>query len=572
MTIGDPIRSGREETGRVVSINVGLPRGVDFRGRRVHTGIWKQPVVGPICARRYNLDGDRQGDSAAHGGEHRAVLLYQLDSYRYWQRALGRDPFGHGMFGENLTVDGLADADVRIGDRYRIGEALFEVTQPRVTCFRVGIRLDEPRMPALMVRAGRPGFYMRVIEEGGLQAGDRITCVARGPAGVTVAAVDALLYLPDPAIADLRRALTADALSKGWRESLATLLAEAEGHATAPAFRPMRIGEAIEETADVRSLVLAPDDGDAPWSFEPGQSVTLRFAVESGACVERTYSISGRRDGNLRISVKRGEGEGSRHLRDRACVGDRVAVTRPEGAFTLTARPAPLFLVSAGIGLTPVLAILHRLADTRDPRPIHWMHGARNGRDHVLAAEVTALLGRLPNACRKVFYSRPLPADVAGRDYDEVGRIDAASLDAPDGAEVYLCGPPALVRSVQDELEGRDLSVHTEAFDAAGGAIRMRPGEPPHAPDDDAANGAAIRFADSGVTARFGAAYGSLLELAEACNVPVRWSCRTGVCHRCETRLLDGAVDYDPKPARAPAPGNVLICCATPRGDVELAL
>ncbi len=163
-----------ERVGKLVSVNVGLPREITWQGRTVFTGIWKEAVDGPRTVRRLNLDGDGQGDLKGHGGEHRAVYVYQLDSYRYWQQQMRRDDFTFGQFGENFTVEGLGDDEVCIGDRYRIGAALFEVTQPRVTCYRVGIRMDEPRMAALLVAHGRPGFYFRVLEEGDVRAGDDV--------------------------------------------------------------------------------------------------------------------------------------------------------------------------------------------------------------------------------------------------------------------------------------------------------------------------------------------------------------------------------------------------------------
>src|SRR5690349_20415764 len=134
-------------SGTVLSVNVGLPKNVEWNGRTVYTGVWKQPVEGPVTVRRLNLDGDGQGDTAGHGGEQRAVFVYQLGSYRYWERELGRSDFVHGQFAENFTVEGLEDDEVCVGDRYRIGTAVFEVSQPRVTCYRVGIRLDDPRIP-----------------------------------------------------------------------------------------------------------------------------------------------------------------------------------------------------------------------------------------------------------------------------------------------------------------------------------------------------------------------------------------------------------------------------------------
>jgi len=207
-----------------VAVNVGLPQDVSWRASTVHTGVWKHAVDGPRMVRRLNVDGDGQGDLAGHGGEQRAVLVYQLDSYRYWQAELHRDDFVHGQFGENFTVEGLPDDEVCIGDRYRIGNAVFEVTQPRVTCYRVGIRLDEPRMAALLVSHRRPGFYMRVLTEGEVESGQEITKIASGPERMSVTEMNALLYLPGHSRDDLERALRIPALSPGWQTSLRALL------------------------------------------------------------------------------------------------------------------------------------------------------------------------------------------------------------------------------------------------------------------------------------------------------------------------------------------------------------
>jgi len=182
-----------QRAGSLLSVNVGIPQDLIWHGKTVHTAVWKKPVSGPRMVRRLNIDGDGQGDQAGHGGEQRAVFVYQIESYRYWQDHLGRDDFEYGQFGENFTVQGLADDQVCIGDQYRIGDAVFEVTQPRVTCYRVGIRMDDSRMPALLVSHHRPGFYFRVLTEGAVQAGDEITKVASGPEGMTVAETDALL-------------------------------------------------------------------------------------------------------------------------------------------------------------------------------------------------------------------------------------------------------------------------------------------------------------------------------------------------------------------------------------------
>ena len=211
----------------LVSLNVGLPREIPWKGRTVLTGMWKESVPGRRAVSRLNVDGDGQGDLDGHGGEHRAVYVYQWDSYRYWQDQLHRHDFVFGQFGENFTVDGLGDHQVCIGDQYRIGTAVFEVSQPRVTCYRLGLRMDEPRMAALLVAHGRPGFYFRVLEEGDVGAGDDIVKVASGPGAMTVADINALLYLADRHDVDqLRRALRVPALSPGWRASLQALLDE----------------------------------------------------------------------------------------------------------------------------------------------------------------------------------------------------------------------------------------------------------------------------------------------------------------------------------------------------------
>src|SRR5438067_2211301 len=227
--------------------------------------------------RRLNIDGDAQGDLAGHGGEQRAVFVYQMDSTRYWERVLKRREFTFGQLGENFAVEGMADSEVCVGDRYRIGGALFEVTQPRVTCYRVGIRVDEPRMAALLVAHHRPGFYFRVLEEGEVGAGDEIVRVAEGPERLTVAAIDALLYLPGPAKEELERALRIPALSPGWKSSFEALLEQMTqpgsrtGNAgltspeqmvtAAPGFRALKVARMDRESSRVVSLVLEPADG-----------------------------------------------------------------------------------------------------------------------------------------------------------------------------------------------------------------------------------------------------------------------------------------------------------------------
>jgi len=276
----------------LLSVNVGLPRDIEWKGRTVHTAIWKSPVRGRCRVGRLNLDGDGQGDLAGHGGEQRAVFVYQIESYRYWQEQLKRTDFVHGQFGENFTIEGLPDDAVCIGDRHQIGSALFEVTQPRVTCYRVGIRMNEARMPALLTSSGRPGFYFRVLREGEVGAGDEIVKVGEAKERMTVAEINALLYSPNHTRDQLERALRIDALSPGWRSSFEALLQSqttaassgnaglvpaAGAHPVAPGFRPLAVTAIDHESADVLSLTMQSADGQPLPTALPGQYVVLRL-------------------------------------------------------------------------------------------------------------------------------------------------------------------------------------------------------------------------------------------------------------------------------------------------------
>jgi ferredoxin-NADP reductase/MOSC domain-containing protein YiiM len=577
-------------------VNVGMPKDVSWRGRSVHTGVWKSPVDGPVMVRRLNVDGDGQGDLAGHGGEQRAVFVYQLGAYRYWRELLGRDDFSYGQFGENFTVDGLPDDEVCIGDRYRIGEALFEVTQPRVTCYRVGIRMDDARIPALLVQHHRPGFYFRVLEAGEVRAGDEIVKVAAGPERMTVAEVDALLYLPGHPRTSIARALRVPALSPGWQASFRAILDEpgsASGNAGLaavvpppawPGFRPMLVTAIERESDTISSIRLADPDGTPVPAALPGQFLTVRLQPNSGGpALLRSYSLSGRPGADeYRISVKREpHGSGSDYLHGRVRVGDRIAAAAPRGTFTLRPGTAPVVLVSGGVGATPVMAMLHALAADRSAREVWWLQAARSGAERPFATEAAELLARLPRARAHVCLSRPGPADVLGRDYDTAGRLSAdllRSLGLPTDAEAYLCGPATFLTDVAAALTASGVAaarIHTEVFgsqSALAPGVLPQPTPPPHPPAGPPGDGPAVSFARSDLSVPWDAGYASLLDLAEACDVPTRWSCRTGVCHNCESGLLSGDVEYSPEPVDEPAAGNVLICSARPRGAVVLDL
>jgi ferredoxin-NADP reductase len=514
---------------------------------------------------------------------------------------LKRTDFVHGQFGENFTVEGLADDTVCIGDRYQIGTALFEVTQPRVTCYRVGIRMNEPRMPALLTSSGRPGFYFRVLREGEVASDDEIVKVGEAGERMTVAEVNALLYFPNHARDRLERALRIEALSPGWRgafEALresqinaagssgnAGLAPAAAAHPVAPGFRRLAVTGIDQESADVISLTMQSVDGQPLPRALPGRYVVLRLQPSAGSPpVFRSYSLSGPLSTErYRISVKiEPNGVAGTYLSEQVRVGDAVDVSSPRGSFILQSGEGPVVLLSAGIGATPVLAMLHALAAARSTQQVIWLHAARDRQHHPFAAEVRRLMLKLSRGRSYVCYSKPGTRDKMGEDFDAAGHLSRSAFDkvgVPPEADVYLCGPNRFMADMKEAVAAAGVAperIHVEIFN---GSESMTPGivqaamRTPHLPKDDSKNGPLVSFARSGVAAHWNAShYQSILELAEACDVPVRWACRTGVCHNCESGLVSGTVVYGPEPLDKPADGNLLVCCSTPIGDVVVDL
>jgi ferredoxin-NADP reductase/MOSC domain-containing protein YiiM len=521
----------------LVSVNVGMPKDVPWQGKTVHTGIWKYPVHGPAMARRLNIDGDGQGDLAGHGGEQRAVLVYQLDSYR------------------------------------------------------VGLRLGQPQLPALLVSHHRPGFYMRVITEGHIQAGDAIVKTRTGSGALSVADTDALLYLPGRDPRKLRAALRIPALSPGWQRSFRDLLAAAEGNGTVgapaqgvepawPAFRELRVAEVVRESATVSSIYFAAADGTALPAARAGQYLTLRITGAGQPTAVRSYSLSSALDaGTYRISVKQEpHGIASSYLNHDLEPGAVLDVAAPRGDFVLDDGTGPVLLISAGIGVTPVLAMLHQLAARHSERDIWWLYGARGPHEHPFAAEAHALLASLPHAREHVFYSAATPAE-RHRVHAACGRLNKqalASRGVPADASAYICGPTSFMADMRDALTALGVApaaIHTELF---GALPSINPGltgqarRAPHQPPGSQRTGPLVTFARSGISTPFASEWRSVLDLADACDVPTRWSCRTGVCHTCVTPLLSGDITYNPAPLEPPAGGEVLICCARPGTDIVL--
>jgi ferredoxin-NADP reductase/MOSC domain-containing protein YiiM len=575
----------------LISINVGRPREVEWRGKTVTTAIWKDPVAGPVRIGRLGAEGDQQADMVGHGGEQRALFVYQIESYRYWQAFLKRDDFTIGQFGENLTVSEMPDDQVCVGDRYRIGGTVLEVTQPRVTCYKVGIRMRDGRMPSLLVQHRRPGFYFRVIEEGVLRAGDSITKVSDGPGRMSVAEVDGLLYTSDHPVEKLDRVLRINALSVGWRNSFEALRAAAAAKspsgnvglsplgATVEAawlgFRRLVVKARRRESDDVVSFTLASEDGTPLPQALPGQYLTIRVKpTADGDAETRCYSLCGA-GATYRLGVKR-DGKVSSWLHDSIREGCTIEAAAARGAFVLDDEDAPVVLLSAGIGLTPVLAMLYAESAAASPRPIWWIHSARDGGHHPFAAEVRDRLSRVRAARSFVFFSRAATSDRLGVDYDIQGRLDLSLLQRaglPRDGVYYLCGPSAYATALKLDLARLGVPserVRSETFGPSspssdGGIL-------PHPPAGEAGNGPSVRFMRSGLSVPWSDRFANLLEFSEACDVPARWSCRTGVCHQCECAVVDGELAYVVAPLDRPPNGRTLLCCTVPKSDIVIEL
>jgi MOSC domain-containing protein YiiM len=209
----------------LVSVHVGLPRTVHWRGESVSTGIFKEPVAGPVLVRTLNLDGDRQADLAVHGGPEKAVYGYPAEHYPFWREQLGVE-LAWGSFGENLTTTGFDEETLQIGDRLRIGGAELVVTQPRLPCFKLNVRFDRPDMVRRLLASRRTGFYFAVAQEGPVATGDAITLLARDPAGVRVADITRVYAFEQDDRATMERIVAVPALAEGWRRYFAEQLAE----------------------------------------------------------------------------------------------------------------------------------------------------------------------------------------------------------------------------------------------------------------------------------------------------------------------------------------------------------
>ncbi len=572
---------------KLLSVNVSLPREITVKGKTVRTGIFKEPVSGRTVVRTLNIDGDGQADLIGHGGEMRAVLVYAFENYAHWETELGRTDFELGQFGENFTVEGMLDDEIHIGDRFRIGTAVFEVSQPRVPCYKLAIKMNHEGFYNLLLQHGRPGFYFRVLTEGEVGAGDAIRRLSVPPVAVTVRQMSHLLYFEKDDLDGARRALQIDALSPGWRSSFETRLTKAKVASIArEPLRPLAVDRKVRESENVTSFYLVPTDGRPLAPFLPGQFLPLKLDIPGQyRPVLRTYSLSdGPSADHYRLTIKREAapqdrpdahpGVASNFFHEQVDVGTTLLAQSPRGKFVLDPnRERPVVLLSGGIGLTPLLSMLTAIVESESQCETWFIHGTRNGREHAMGDAVRQLADGHDHIRTHIRYSQPRPEDVVGRDYHDPGHVDIALLQTllPDEQfDFYLCGPTPFMSSLFDGLVAWGIPaerIHYEFFGPASAlASRAQVSTPKRvAGTVECCDETEVGFSKTGVQANWNPSFESLLDLAEANGLTPNYSCRSGICQTCVCPLEEGEVEYVLEPLDPPDPGSVLICCSKPK-------
>ncbi|MFG3151439.1 MOSC domain-containing protein [Streptomyces sp. NPDC048219] len=572
--------------GSLVSVNAGKPQPMTVQGETIITGFDKKPADGAIRVEAGGLVTDAHVDDA--DDPERALLLYPRSYYDRWDEELGRT-LPHGIFGENLTFDGPEDGSVMFGDELRIGEVRLRVTQPRIPCRKMGVQLGEEDFPTRYLRSGRSGFFCEVLEPGQVQAGDKIELVRRGEGGVSVADLVRILHLQEPDMEDLGRVLACPGLPAVLRTKAERALRRAQGGGVWSGDRELVVTARHEETAQVVRLDLCAPDGERLPDFEAGQFLTLSLDVPGvDRPVVRTYTLVGRSTDGLgyRIAVKREPaaspevpaGVASGHLHTQV-VGARLRARAPRGRFVVEPGDRPVVLISAGIGITPMLAMLEQLAEREPHRPVLFAHGARSSRELAFGIQVRRTVALGAQLRSHVMFSRPGVQDVAGQDFDAAGRLTPAALEAllPSlEADFYLCGPVDFMADMVTGLIERGVPeerVHYEFFGAArpllGGTEDGQAG--PVAVDADG-RPIVVTFARSGLSVPWRENTFSLLALAEQAGLRPDASCRTGLCGTCVSRIDDGEVEYAIEPMDGDRPGQVTVCCARPATSVMIDL
>ena len=563
--------------GKVLSLNVGQPRLVTYRGMSFKTGIFKDATDTPLTLKKLNFAGDGQADLSAHGGVDKAVYCYPIEHYAFWENEIGRAGLPMGQFGENVTTEGLLESELRIGDFLRVGTAVLQVSEPRVPCYKLVMRMAAGGDFAVrFLAANRTGFYCRVIEEGVIGASDTITLLSSDHSSPMVSEVFAATQFADRDPVELRRVLKARDISVKWRSRVRRMI-DAEVHRRMPAAWtepvPFAVDDVVRDTPDVRSVWLRPVDGRPLPDMLPGQYLTLVWADG----LTRTYSLSAADSHErYRITVKQqsnadgNPGLGSGRI-GALHPGDILGVLPPRGSFHPDVDDdTPLVLACAGIGATPIMTMLDRV--TRDSgRKVFAAFGMRRPEEHPLAAELGQLVEQRQGIEVMLAYTRHDGTPIAGLPASKLGRLAAADLmphAADPLAEIFLCGPGDFIRQMHDGLVAAGVDSPRIRYESFGPST-LSPVRSNF--DVDPAARFNVSFARSQIEAVWTPSSGTLLNLAEAAGVSPTFGCRSGSCRLCQAVIAEGRVSYV-EPVDEPESGYVLPCCAIPETDCRLEL
>jgi len=553
---------------RLVGIFVGKVAPLGPSG--VPSAFVKHSVDGAAYAEALGLVGDMQADLSVHGGPDKAVYAYPCDNYEAWKAEFPNlvPLWVAGSLGENLALAGCDERDVCVGDTVRLGSALLQVSQPRKPCFKMAIRFNDVRLPKAMVVSGRCGWYYRVVEPGSFTAGDRPVLVERPHPEWTIRRINAVTNSTSTPQAALAELAALPELSAAWRNQVLAAIQAAQAGALRKVFRPFSVADVRDESRTIRSFVLKPVDGEGVAAHAPGQHVVVRLPIHGKVAPRlRSYSLSTTSNGKTyQISVKRDSDYGaSAWMHTNLKPGSELDVMGPRGNFVLDqTSDAPILLLSAGVGITPIMAML--IAATTNngtsvmPRRVTFIHGARNGEELAFAGLLSEIAAKHPAVVFHTRFSAPLISDVAGHNHDSVGRLDKALVEkiAEDISDhmVYLCGPASFMRTAigwLQELGVPEAQIRCENF----GDARV-------VANADGCRPARIVFSRSGISSQWVRGNQSLLQIAEAHGISVKNDCRVGLCGQCATPVIAGELTYATEPAAHIEYGTALLCCARP--------
>ncbi len=576
---------------KLISINVSLPKEVQHKGKTVTTGIYKEPIEGTVKVHYLNLEGDGQADLIGHGGEMRAVYVYSHDNYQSWANELDRDDFTFGQFGENFTVEAMLDANIHIGDQFEIGTAVFEVSQPRVPCYKLAMKMGVPDFYSRILKSGRLGFYFRVLKEGEVTAGDEIVPVKINSSnGMTISEVNDLMYFDKRNYEGFEKALTFEPLSPGWAHTFKDRLAKrAREEKELKAYKPLKVSKIVEESQTIKSFYLKPVNGSLD-SFNAGQFLPIKLDVPGQyEPVYRTYTISNiPEEGYYRLSIKREEtpkdipeaypGVSSNYFHNLVELGTTIMAAKPRGDFHLKENGLPIVLVSAGVGITPLLSMLQHLTSMKDRRKIYFLHGARNSDEQAFKQLLKDFRKVNKHLRITVAYSKPLADDQLGVDFDVEGRINLdmikKTLDYQMEAEYYVCGPGRFMYDILSGLRTDGIAlekIHFEIFNSASEQIDLS-AFLDRSNESEIDKSFIIEFLSSKQTKSWNSSYNSILEFAESNGIQPDYSCREGVCGTCLTKIESGEVSYKEEPLYPTQEDEILICCSKPKSNLSLKL